>query len=578
MGALHLLPVEVTTSPVGATRHLCAGVYLNEGYRELVVREVCTAPSRRVAPSYGFDLVPVMRHAWCATHLSALLRVVVIAAVLVPLALGHGVATVLTTVGLVLVWMVPGVTDLLMVVAKHDENQKAARSKRPSVRQLAAPMRDRERQDAKAELKRRGGYAALMAGLSILLVITSPAQGLLALYLAMTIVLTALLVGAVRQIRLNRIRVAQKLRPRKLTKREATVARQQEHDCVVFPRPDHLADDEDGEEILNFTLFGDESPFVGAGELIHQWNPPMNIQLLREGSEKLPLHQREYAEPPFQTHELVDHLRDAVLELRDDQAEIRLPALVRDRVYIAESDVSIDRALLGEGRVEPARMRGIINGQDPREHHFLEVSVPTIGGELVATVLLQVRVQGRTLSLSFAACALTRTPRTFQRVHEFGWHGYGAVVWSALAELSGLPQRIATFWKVAPYTYYLAKALVGGHERTLRPRRNVHIGTRVSIREEQAQEWGKVQLDKTDILRQVKCIEQRLLASCSGFLQAHGVSVAEFEKHASQIINNSFNLGNNNNFSNSAVGNGALANNINAEQQDQPVAGNGEAS
>ncbi len=47
-----------------ATRHLCAGVYLDRAFRNLVIRKVHNVPRRRAAPSYGFDLVPVVRHAW----------------------------------------------------------------------------------------------------------------------------------------------------------------------------------------------------------------------------------------------------------------------------------------------------------------------------------------------------------------------------------------------------------------------------------------------------------------------------------------------------------------------------------
>lgn len=54
---------ETTLEPTAATRHLCAGVYVDERFRDLVIDEVCNAPHRRVAPSYGFDIVPVMHHA-----------------------------------------------------------------------------------------------------------------------------------------------------------------------------------------------------------------------------------------------------------------------------------------------------------------------------------------------------------------------------------------------------------------------------------------------------------------------------------------------------------------------------------
>ncbi|UCM91266.1 hypothetical protein [Streptomyces marincola] len=379
---------------------------------------------------------------------------------LIPFGLGYVMAAMLIVLGLTFVWMIPGLFELLKLIIRREEDKAAPRKidtarRRFSLLLRSASLYDAERREAVSVLKRRGRYVALIFGLSTLLAVSSPSQGLFALCAGTVIALISLVVGAVRQIRLNRILVSEELRPRRLSKREAAVARQQEHDCVVFPRRDHSADDEEDDETINLTLFGNESPFVGAGELIHQWNPPMNIQLLRDEIEDEPLHEREYAVPPFQTHELVDHLRRAVEQLRDDEVAIRLPAHVRDRVYIAENDVSVERDLLGEKCIAPTHMQGIINGQDPKKHHFLEVSVPTIGGELVATVLLQVRVQGRTLSLSFAACALTRTPRSFQRVNEFGWHGSGAVVWSALEELVGLPKQIATFWKVAPYVYAL---------------------------------------------------------------------------------------------------------------------------
>lgn len=49
-----------------ATRHLCAGVYLDPAFRRTVIRQVYNDTARMVAPSYGFDLIPVVRHAWRA--------------------------------------------------------------------------------------------------------------------------------------------------------------------------------------------------------------------------------------------------------------------------------------------------------------------------------------------------------------------------------------------------------------------------------------------------------------------------------------------------------------------------------
>lgn len=52
-----------------ATRLLCAGTYLDAVYRATVIRELLTHRFRVVAPSYGYDAVPVLGHALAARRL-----------------------------------------------------------------------------------------------------------------------------------------------------------------------------------------------------------------------------------------------------------------------------------------------------------------------------------------------------------------------------------------------------------------------------------------------------------------------------------------------------------------------------
>ncbi|MFF5184947.1 hypothetical protein ACFY30_14355 [Streptomyces sp. NPDC000345] len=52
-----------------ATRLLCAGTYLDPLYRATVIRELLTHRFRVVAPSYGYDAVPVLAHALAARRL-----------------------------------------------------------------------------------------------------------------------------------------------------------------------------------------------------------------------------------------------------------------------------------------------------------------------------------------------------------------------------------------------------------------------------------------------------------------------------------------------------------------------------
>ncbi|WP_340379862.1 hypothetical protein U5640_30975 [Streptomyces sp. SS7] len=65
-----------------ATRLLCAGTYLDPLYRASVIRELLTHRFRVVAPSYGYDAVPVLAHALAARRLQRI-RLAVLGAGLV---------------------------------------------------------------------------------------------------------------------------------------------------------------------------------------------------------------------------------------------------------------------------------------------------------------------------------------------------------------------------------------------------------------------------------------------------------------------------------------------------------------
>ncbi|MFJ3799909.1 hypothetical protein ACIPSJ_26945 [Streptomyces sp. NPDC090088] len=552
---------ETTPQPTAATRHLCAGVYVDERFRDLVIDEVCTAPHRRVAPSYGFDIVPVMQHAWRAAALRALPRTAVLAAVAGPLLTGSVPAAVLIAGGFALLLL------LRLAVGLRGVDSQSVASGR-SRRRTPDPLRAHRFllrfllprvTTPTARVVKRVITAALWLALAILAIgLLYPGQALAALLLAAVLTLVYLAVGATRQLILNRILRTPALRPARLSGRQRAADRQQHHMCAVYRRSRH-SDDED-DDLTMFTLFGDESPFIGAGELVYQWNPPMSIQLLRADSDEAPLHEREHALPPFKAHELVEYLREAVLPLNADTHDVRLPAEIRDRVYVAETDVAVDRSLLPH-HFTRSELRSIINTPESKQHHFLEIITPADGSEFVATVMLHVSLQGRTLSLSTAACVLAHTPRSFQRGEEFGHHGAAAVLWAAFNELRALPTDIQHSWRLLRYLYTLAKAAVLPRDLTTTPIRNILIGSRVSIREESSQRWTKVQLEKSDILGRLKTIEQRLLSAASDFLQARDVDTSGFNDRALKIINSGiFNFGDNNSFTNNAVGDAAQVN------------------
>lgn len=166
-----------------------------------------TAPYRRVAPSYGFDIVPVMHHAWRAAALSALLRVTVAGAVVAPTVAGALATAVLVACGLALLWLL----RLAMLLRDVD---REPRPKRKSKRRGLGPVRGHQhlfrllfprRYSEKAYAFRRIGFAALsqtLAGLTIAL--THPGQAMTAFHMAVGITLVCLGVGAARQLILVR--------------------------------------------------------------------------------------------------------------------------------------------------------------------------------------------------------------------------------------------------------------------------------------------------------------------------------------------------------------------------------------
>lgn len=572
MTTSHAPPAQETAlEPTAATRHLCAGVYVDERFRDLVIGEVCTAPHRRVAPSYGFDIVPVMHHAWRAAALSALPRTTVLAAVVGPVIAGAVPAAILiaSCFGLLLLLRLATLLQGIdrQPIPAHKSRRLGLGSPLRAHRYLLRFLLPRVT-TGKALAFRRVTTAALWLALTVLVIaLLYPRQALTALLLAAALTLVYLAVGATRQLILNRILRTPALRPARLSGRQRAADRQQHHMCAVYRRPRH-SDDED-DDLTMFTLFGDRSPFIGAGELVYQWNPPMSIQLLRPDTDDAPLHEREHSVPPFQAHELVEHLRKAVLPLNIDSRDVRLPAEVRDRVYVAETDVAVDRSLLPHHFTQ-SELRSIINTPESKQHHFLEVTTAADGAEFVATVLLHVSLQGRTLNLSTAACVLAHTPRSFQRAEEFGHHGAAAVIWAAFNELAALPSDIQHSWRIFRYLYALAKAAVLPRDLTTTPIRNILIGSRVSIREESSQAWTKVQLEKSDILGRMKTIEQRLLSAASDFLQGKDVDTSVFKDRALKIINSGiFNFGDNNSFTNNAVGDAAQVS-VAANQPAQP--------
>jgi hypothetical protein len=88
-------PEQHQDSDSQSTRYRRAGVYVDKSFRGVVIGKVHNNSQRRVAPSYGVDLVPVVRHAWRSWCLDPGLPAAIVGHLVSGLVLGSRVAVAL---------------------------------------------------------------------------------------------------------------------------------------------------------------------------------------------------------------------------------------------------------------------------------------------------------------------------------------------------------------------------------------------------------------------------------------------------------------------------------------------------
>ncbi|ACZ90239.1 hypothetical protein [Streptosporangium roseum] len=519
-----------------ATRHLCAGVYLDPAFRRVVLRQVHNDTTRMVAPSYGFDLVPVVRHAWKSWGLEMGQHVCVLAV--------FGTGFMVNPPAILAVASGLGLWHLSRLMVRSAVAVLPLRSKEAMDRLLWRTRWRRESDELRQQtrlLQLSGvGCGALIAAPPLIAGISQTSldeMATAALLFTLLIVLAVAGRGAIHQLCLNRMHGTGPLRPRKLTRREQTINDQQSHPYVVYRRP-LPQETEKSKEDLDFDLLDSKtSPFIGSGKLIHRWIPPLTIQLLSsEGGPDTSMEERERMAPPFKARELVAHLKEAMGAMGDVSDPTRLRGFDRnDRLYIAEADVPPDPEWLRE-RPDRDDIGRIVDDPHGIAHHFLEIRT-SVTGEVMTTVFLRVSIKGRALSLDFAACALTRTPAEYHLLNAFKENDRSAVLRSAFRGLRNLPAGVAEVRNLVEAPSFLIGAALARRNRLLVPRRGAAIGAQLSIREEKSVPWNQAQLDKATIYDYMKLIEQRLLKAAEEFLELKKLDTSAFNKKATSIVN-----------------------------------------
>jgi hypothetical protein len=538
-----------STIRADATRYLCAGVFFDREFRNLVIRQVHNDTAHRTAPSYGFDLVTVIRKAWQAW----IQEVAQLAALAAVLAVTFDVdfrAVILAACGLGIVYL----TWVWLRAAPETIWLHTVAASERLLRRRGMVDHGRRRERGRLVLLCLGGSAALavIAAWAAGSTQQPSQQFTAAAYLLGALAVVAACAGIARQVALNRIRWRPVLRPGSPAGRLGVIQAQQESAYVVYRRP---VSEKDPRERLDAGSFYEVTPFVGSGILVHRWLPPLNVQLMRPGHGSLAA--REYRQPPFKAHELVTFLKDAMSPAGEEPGPMQ-GFRIKDRLYIAETDLPPYRLFLRTPTAQED-IDAVIDDPNGPVQHFLEIQL-TVSGELVTTAFVRISVRGRSLSVDFAACALTRTPSEYHLLDSWGETGLLAIVRSALHSIGTIPATLGGLWRLAEIPWML-RAISSTRDRTLYPRRRAGIGTRLSIREEKTADWDEASLDKTAIFDDVKIIEQRLLKATEDFLESRDVDVSVLRRRAMSIISTGIlNMGGNLSVNNTNVGNGASIN------------------
>jgi hypothetical protein len=230
-------PLALTDRTGEATRHLCAGMYLEREFRNTVIRQVHNHPHHGVAPSYGFDLVPVVMHAWRAWTLevaqdACVLSVLVIGYVSNPpvaitaasgIGLWHLGRQMLRTVPVVLKLKAQGASDRWL-------NRQPLRPESPRLEEMTRLLR----------ISAVG--CVLMVALPLL---STGAQHVplreamwMAAFLLLLIAGVVITAGVFRQQALDELRTVISQHPLALSGRQRDIEDQQDDRLVVFQRPE----------------------------------------------------------------------------------------------------------------------------------------------------------------------------------------------------------------------------------------------------------------------------------------------------------------------------------------------------
>lgn len=528
------MPAPTPPHASEATRLLCAGTYLDSGYRDRVIEELHLNEQRIVAPSLGFDAARVLAHALRARNRELLWAGAILGLWVVGSALTRG-------------WLALFVLPVLALAVASWIRGRAEYP--PLYRRVPAfllrwwgrvlfgvllvitvVVAFNGLDDGSSSGSSSGSYGTgsseLTGATDVLVPYGDGADVAIERWQAwVTFALFALIALCVAAQRGQFARaMAAELSPQRFPDAASDPAEQAEG-----PRFQRLKDRIRLEQHAPLIMYNEARPFLGAGEAYQTW--VLAVELRPDEMKK---------QQPLGNRVVLEKIRPLIEQLR-------LPAeyagqFGRDRLRRLEIDECVFLPAEGILRREEApyhpqafeehRARAVEEGAEKRRH-FLRIRVGGWEEELVVTVFVRIHTQGRMLTLEVAPHVLTPVREDFKNAdrvaHRFrNNHGLGKAAWAVAQVPGSVARSLITLGKGLVYVW---RMLTGGYAGALPD------GPALSVRELGSVPTGS-HFQEMDVLRYLKNVQDRVANGVRVALAESGYRTGEFMQKITTINNN----------------------------------------
>ncbi|QES07937.1 hypothetical protein DEJ44_21540 [Streptomyces venezuelae] len=508
-----------------ATRLLCAGTYLDDGFRDAVIDQLYVHEERFAAPSLGYDASRVLAHALRARRVELAWAAGILALWIVAVPL---------TKGLIVLLIVP---FLVLGLARWIRGRSATAPVfrvvpafllrwygRLMLLQSALLLLTLVLGDDESgwEFLGETGEAGQFVGLAVELA-AQEMWGIGTLEVWITIAVPLLVAWAVAT---QRGQFARAL-THELSRDRFPDLRSDPAEQAEGARFRRLRDRIRTEQHARLVMYGADDPFCGAGEPYEPWS--LSIELR-------PRKDLDGTPEPLDNSAIMRHVVPLVEALRvpSPHGAPQIQAAVRDRLRELEIDEVVflpvdglparDAAPYSPEGFESHRSGAIEEGGETRRH-FLRVRVGGWGEEIVTTVFVRVHTQGGMLMLEVAPHVLRPVKPLYRYADRIAHryrhnHRFGRAVWALGQTPRSAGQALVTLGRSLGHAWRL---LTAGHAHALPE------GPEVSVRELGSDDEASL-FQEMDVSRYLKSVQDRVANGVTVALRAAGYETAEFEQ------------------------------------------------